>query len=767
MKSVALNKKMDKFYVKPKKNLVSTNPSTSKATTTSRTSAEIFQSSSNGKRLGVGNICSKIRHKIEDNLTPKISSKLYKTGKHSKSLTALSSIGASSGKYTLTNKNSVGNETTSSDIRKVKLKANAKLANSNEKPNPYAECYNTAKDISYFAKSSLTSYADSDEDETQMSLNLAKTSLEDEIFQELEKASHDENKLNEVLKTFDKIIFDYNDPLVQEKSKLTIENESDNIKSEVDEIPNVKDSIENVLNSSIEIFNLPEHEFNNSTNIKSCCVKSEQTEIQLDNNASEFKKLEKSSSTLSLTRRKCYQSPNSPCLRQMRHAFAKQQRSKSVWELSNSSKIPILKAMPLKTRSKSFCYHDSEVSSNNLKSLENLKPLKTTKQLENTQTAATVQNAQKLRKQKSIDRKDRSLVSNASVKIKNETKTPNKTSTNVKTLQSKGISSKAKRTTSVPNINVASKTNMSSSVTRQIKKNDELLDKCLEKGQQILRKVESISTHRIQPSSHGKKSVIRTKSNSSNKISKDNLTLKRKQWLNKLNYANEEKIVTPKLESCKIIPPVLGETSDKHAELLVQVTNATLLNTTRQRIITEEAQLKRTHNSTQQLNLTTKNHESDSDDSGHISNENMEIAINHTSHSSSSASLCETSSTSSANDSLVDNSESNGVVTKSLKMSEVLQKFERKSQMETTQVNSNENWIYAFEKSQSKSNKIFNIAANTVIPKTNISLTTAKDSVDSRFCTTYKVAEVESVSLIRTHVEIYPNYTKEVTIRLQ
>lgn len=85
---------MDKFYVKPKRNLVLTNASSSRVATSSssRTSAEIFQSTSNSRRLAVGNLCSKIRHKIEDNLTPKISGKLYKTGKHSKSLTALSSI---------------------------------------------------------------------------------------------------------------------------------------------------------------------------------------------------------------------------------------------------------------------------------------------------------------------------------------------------------------------------------------------------------------------------------------------------------------------------------------------------------------------------------------------------------------------------------------------------------------------------------------------------------------------------------------------------
>ncbi|XP_037808454.1 serine-rich adhesin for platelets [Lucilia sericata] len=771
---------MDKFYVKPKRSSVSTNPSSSRvSTTTSRSSAEIFQSSSNTRRLGVGNICSKIRHKIEDNLTPKISSKLYKTGKHSKSLTALSSIGASTGKYTLTNKNSIA--TTSSENRKIKLNPNAKISqidSSNEKPNPYAECYNTSKDTSYFTKSSLVSYVDSDEDETQLSLSIAKTSLEDEIFEELEKVAHDENKLNAVLKTFDKIIFDYNDPQLQTKPN-TDEHCSKEKTEKVENSNSAKDS-DHFTKNEVCLQNentllKTESEVIDNSNSVICCLKSEtDSRLQLDCNTVEWKKLEKSSSTLSLTRRKCYQSPDSPCLRQMRNVFAKQQRSKSVWELSNSTKIPILRALPLKTRSKSFCYQNSDGSThtNNFKSLQSQKTLKTSTQLLNDQeksvssSSLAIANKKQKSTENNICKPDKRVVLVPPTK---NNKSQNKTF-------SKSLSSKSKRsTTSTANQNLTSTTHINRSAMSRSNVSDELLDKCLEKGQQILRKVESLNTQRTQVSSHTKKSLVRTKSNSNKKISKDNLTLKRKQWLHKLNYANEEKIATPPLESCKIIPPVLGETSDKHAELLVQVTNATHLTTNKQRIISEECQLATTHNTTPEHDLVAKNLESDSDDSGHISNENMEIAINHTSHSSSSTSLCETSSSTSlcsATASACDISVSNGIDTKSLKMSEVLQKFERKAQKQTTATNSNENWSQASQRTEPKLFKNNNTSTCALIPRAanSSSLLPNIDSatkIDSQYCTTYKVAEVESVSVIRTLVEIYPNYTKEVTIRLR
>ncbi|KAM7364515.1 uncharacterized protein ACRADG_000980 [Cochliomyia hominivorax] len=728
---------MDKFYVKQKRTLVSTNPSTSRETSTSRKSSEIFQSAPNCRLLGVANICSKIRHKIEDNLSPKISSKLYKTGKHSKSLNALTSVGASSGKYTLTSKNFVENEKSNADIRKIKLKTNNTSSCSIDKQIMYADCYNTPNDNTCFARSSLISYEESDEDEAQLSLNMAKTSLEDEIFKELEKAAHHENKLNEVLKTFDQIIFDFNDPELYIQSTFSINNDKNiKIKSELAKNEHLDcDALKDISHSKDK--NKSFIDIDNKMAMESCCIKLEKTTHDSDCILNECNDLKKSSSTLSLTPRKCYQSPNSPFLRQMRHAFGKQQRSKSLLVLSYRTQIP------LKTRSKSFCYHNSKEKTNNLKLSQNNQVLNPSNELVSGQN----------RSNQELKSKKHRLVDSSPKEKKKETKSQNKRSSNSNSSQFRNTFPKLKRTTFASNESVLSKFYIPTFLPNPNKTSDELLNKCLEKGQQILRKVESINTQRSQISSHNKKLLMRKKSNSNNKISKDNLTLRRKQWLHKLNYANEEKLNAPILESCKIIPPVLGETSDKHAELLVQVANATQLLTTKNRTITEEIENVITDNSF--LKLVSKNRESDSDDSGHISTENMEISLNHTLQSlsslspSPSGSLCETSSTSSCSitESQGDTSERNGVVTKSFNMSEVLQKFERKAQKGTIQINSNENYI------------------STPKPNNDID-SSSKYSTDSQFCTTYKVAEVESISVIRTHLEIYPNYTKEVTIRL-
>lgn len=769
---------MDKFYVNPKRNFISSNPSTSRVASSSRTSAEIFQTFSNGRRLGVGNICSKIRHKIEDNLTPKIGGKLYKTGKHSKSLTALSVIGTSTGKYTLTNKTSAETETNAAECKKVKPKSNFSANNRsciNEKQNPYAECYNTSKETSYFEKSSLLSYVDSDEDETQLSLNIAKTSLEDEIFEELEKVAHDESKLNAVLKTFDKIIFQYNDPQIQMKAITNIDDhcikmKSNNIQDKnsttINEPEAEKDFCLTVIKTA-ETFKPKSDKYataeeSNTSNSISCCLKSEQAgePLHLDLNTNDYNRLEKSSSTLSLTRRKCYQSPNSPCLRQMRHAFTKQQKSKSVWELSNGTKIPILKAIPLKKRSKSFSYNNSEETLINFKLPQTRRLPKISKTLNYNESESLPALPLKNEKQKP-DNNVKKLNLTSSTHIKNATKSQNKIISNGKSVQAKSLSSKTKRMTCATNSNLTPTPQRFLSVPLRSKTSDELLDKCLQKGQQILRKVESLNTQQTQITSQSRKSVARTKCNSNNKMNKDILMVKRKNRLHKLNYANEEKIAAPTLESCKIIPPVLGETSDKHAELLVQVINATHLTNNKKSIVAEGRQSAITNNTTFDHDSVIKHQESDSDDSGHISNENMEISINHKSQSSST-SLLEPSSISSSPtsaSSVWSNSSSNSVVTKSVKMSDVLKKFERKvSQRPELKFAKNHS-----STTTSSSNLLKTTNCSTQQPKSE---EIYKQANDSRFFTSYKVAEVESVSVIRTHVEIFPNYTKEVTIRL-
>lgn len=130
--------------------------------------------------LGAGKkFFSNIRHKIEDNLTPKLSGKLYYKGsKHTRSMSALCTVdgGCVGGKYT----------------PKVVPTSPVPL----QMPSQMS--------------SSVCSYVDSDEEShLSLSLNLAQQSLEDEIFAELEKVAHDESKLNEVLQSFDQILNEY------------------------------------------------------------------------------------------------------------------------------------------------------------------------------------------------------------------------------------------------------------------------------------------------------------------------------------------------------------------------------------------------------------------------------------------------------------------------------------------------------------------------------------------------------------------------------
>lgn len=637
---------------------------------------------------GVGRFYSKIRHTIEDNLTPKISGKLYKAGKHSKSLTALSSIESTVGKYT------------------PSTKASAREANSSRQvqattSSPYAECYNTSAVSNYFRNSTSSApaevdSADTDEDEMQMSFNLVKTSLEDEIFEELEKVAHDEKKLNAVLKSFDKILFEYNDPEQLTQTKLKSPNDSGQDQTESLAVEANKVLVETTkANTQSTISDagfagdgssqtpLKQISINTDHSQTDCCHPNEWQA------AGTHAKLEKSSSCLSLTRRKCYQSPDSPCLRQMRNAFAQQQRSTSVWDLSNSTKIPILKAIPLQKRSNSFCYQNNTRPQSSLSEDNNKR----------NPTTARVSRA-------------KSHVSNAIT----STSKQGKSDTALKSTRQE-LKTKPKRTLS--NISVTLKP----TPPRRKKTSDELLDKCLEKGQQILRKVESINTQRNPAATGaGKKSVVRAKSNASNKLSKDTLaTMKRKQMQHKYNYANEEKFIPPPLESCKIIPPVLGLTSDKHAELLVNVVQAsnTARLTTQRQMSTDSGIVPNFRSTDLQLCTKNTNNESDSDDSGHISNENMEITKNH---------LMAKTSLTSLGDSLL----------QSAATTTDLEHKPRVSPLES------------FEPISATND---NGSCTAVEP--------------SRVCTTCRIAQVDAVKVIRTHVEIYPNFTKEVTIRIR
>ncbi|KAL9871627.1 myosin heavy chain-like isoform 5-T5 [Glossina fuscipes fuscipes] len=669
---------MDKFYVKPKRSLLS-----NAASNVSQTNI------GHSRSLGVGRICSKIRHKIEDNLTPKISSKLYKASKRSVSMTALSTIGSATGKYTLNSKDSQAKlSSINPPTMDQSLKSGVcKASTSSLQQSPYAECYGNS---TYFTEPFIDS---DDEDESQLSLNLAKTSLEDEIFKELEKAAHDENQLNAVLKSFDKILFDYQKP-------------EDNIKANLSNVEQQKADHKQTAATAIETASEQEivtdiiaeaKTLENSHTNEQCHIKGDSSSAHIENNATDKKLLKKSQSSLSLTRRKFYQSPDSPCLRQMRHAFTKQSKSKSVWDLSNTSntKIPIFKALPLQKRSQSFCHgigNESKAVLNVTNKTTNI-----TSNPGRPHSALGLNNA----------------TSNFNGKLKTKVIKEN-SKTTIKAKQQQILPSKPKRTTSNVSLCAPPANKPVAPVARRSKTSDELLDKCLEKGHQILHKVETLNTsppRRLTKGQDYKKPIKRNPSN--NKLSLE----RRKKIMNELKYANEEKLVPAPLESCKIIPPVLGETSDKHAELLVNVI--------------QSANAFRPNNLTSiELNYDPLKEdgnglESDSDDSGHISNEHTEHIRDHTIHSTSSLSPISVSSES--YDSLEDG---NIVVSKSPKIVELLKKFETKTHQQLA----------------------MNVCTVTRTPK-------------SRICTTYKVTNVPAVELVQTHVEIYPNYTKEILFR--
>lgn len=215
---------------------------------------------------------------------------------------------------------------------------------------------------------------------------------------------------------------------------------------------------------------------------------------------------------------------------------------------------------------------------------------------------------------------------------------------------------------------------------------DELLVKCLAKGHELLRKVENINGGKAMRPSRG--------------------VCKKKQLHKQLQFASEEKVGKPKLESCKIIPPKLGETSDKNHELLVKVVQ----------------QKQQQHQPKKSLEQSV----SDSDDSGHISNAAM--------HSSASS-----NSSSSAL-----NSTSNS--TGSLCESEVEVEVEREPEAEHEEV----------EVLSCRPNKIAELLEKFE----------AKSKKGQLRVVSKVQAQVQAVRCIQTQVEIYPTYTKEVTMRL-
>ncbi|XP_032593133.1 LOW QUALITY PROTEIN: uncharacterized protein LOC116805424 [Drosophila grimshawi] len=534
--------------------------------------------------LGAGKkFFSHIRHKIEDNLTPKLSGKLYYKGsKHTRSMSALSlvdSSGCVGGKYT----------------------PKATTTSTEEPPN--------SNPLMLTLNSSICNYVDSDE-ESHMSLNLTQQSLEDEIFAELEKVAHDESKLNEVLQSFDQILQEY--PPVEEQEQM-----------------------EQSL-----LLPPPPAEF------------------------SDRQLLSKSHSTLSIasSRRQIYQTPelaNSMLLR--RSNSNANQRYNSLCELNqlSGSRIPISKHSSLRCLAKN---------------------MNTSKQ---PQLQQMPQKQQRTRSMLALSNRSGSRL-NAAVKVKfqspqNSIVPPVRANS---TLERRQLATKPPRRSN-------------STLRSSNAHSDELLVKCLAKGHDLLRQVESLNAGKSRCSRGG--------------ISKEHtgqlLRHKRKQQqLQKLHYANEEKVGKPKLESCKIIPPKLGETSDKNHELLVKV-------------VQQSHSQSQPPTGQQTIKKVESNSNSDSDDSGHISNTVLSTSSNSTSNSIGS--LCESEGEV--------ETEPIKSCCKPNKIAQLLQKFEAKSKLQSD---------------------------GNLITTTSTTKTT-------------KVAQVQAVRCIQTQVEIYPTYMKEVTMRLQ
>lgn len=552
--------------------------------------------------LGAGKkFFSHIRHKIEDNLTPRLSGRLYYKGsKHTRSMSTLSLAGGDGtdggcvgGKYTPT-------RTAAEDV---------------ETPMPAA--------MSVPAKVATTmticSYVDSDEEESPLSLSLTHQSLEDEIFAELEKVAHDESKLNEVLQSFDQILQEY--PATEEYP--------------------VQEELQKVDYQSVE-------------------QSVEQLEVPPPAQFSDHHKpkLSKSYSTLgsSSSTRQLYQTPELAQAKLLRRCSSGSRYS-SLCELSqiSGSRIPISKHSSLRSLDRSKQQQQGQQQ----------EQIKVNKQQQQQPPHPKRQQQQQLRTRSllTLNTNGSQVAAAAAAKVRS---TPRAHSTlERRPLSRRGRSANAH--------------------------SDELLVKCLAKGHELLRKVENLNGGKAVRPSRG--------------------VSKKRQLHKQLQFASEEKVGKPKLESCKIIPPKLGETSDKNHELLVKVV--------------------------QQQQLTKKSLEqsvSDSDDSGHISNAAM-----HSSASSNSSSSA-LNSTSNSTGSLC---ESEGDVEVELQLERDRDReVEPSTEQETMLLGRPNKIAELLEKFEAKSKK----GQLRVVSKMQ--------------------AQVQAVRCIQTQVEIYPTYTKEVTMRL-
>lgn len=875
-------------------------PRKSSHSTPASTSAAISSSlSSSSTTKGVQKFYTKIRHKIED-LPPKITAKLQKNLKQSSSSSSGLTSSSPNGKFTnLSNtsskskssKNQLQQKLVTKSVQTSPIKDNRKShTTSTQHKDMTKSLPNTTKNDSIYEDIQVVSsnpngsasivYVDSDE-ECRLSLNDSKISLEDEIFEELEKVAHDEAKLNAVLKNFDKILTDFSSlqpPSKQSNSSVkqpkSMDYKSHNVSLSPEVVGNDSSS------ASISAASPPKKLQKSKTCsiIESRCILKKTVSdprddlgkltinLQKSNNfnttkslwnlkdfeefAKSGRKLEKIENGklpvytgLNKSLGSAISAKRSPPTNTSSPKITST-RSKSVWDVSGStqsisatgrSKIPIMKSssilsLSLSSRSNSFCDVQQKIRSppsvsKMVKNINDKSPTTTPMKMFNSVTSSTP----KLPVSSTTAVKRRNLSSAVS--------TPH----SLNRIGTPKVSPVAKSTIKPASSEVSLKKIPSRvSPLRKQQSSDVLLDKCLEKGHEILRKVEAIGSVRTKidrkhqsqsvggaisksksPStspagSISKKSSVlprsfaRIKEQSSAKLLKERNVktavgkvspkeLKKQEQqqpiplqpvtshdtidgplvnaesINQpvLLFAREESIKFPRLESCKIIPPILGKTSEEHAELLVNVKTKqpTIdLPTTATALLIDKLCNNNSNNISNELIQNLENvpllekelypdSDHDSDDSGHISNENDEL-LTITSGDCGSSSRCSDSckETSPPPPTLVGIQQRQqqqqqrgvGVVGASTKkISELLEKFEQTN----NSINSNNQQQMLHHHHHHHHNQQQHLHQQPT-------------PASKKICTAMKIAEVEPVKCIQTHIEIFPTYSKEVILRL-
>ncbi|XP_055903611.1 myosin-2 heavy chain isoform X5 [Eupeodes corollae] len=830
-------------------------------------------STSSSTTKGVQKFYTKIRHKIED-LPPRLSAKLHKNSKH-QSPSGLTSS-SPNGKFTpLTNANSKTTKSTKTNPQKLvtkyvqtsPIKENRKNKDLIKNPKPKEDSvYEEIQVVSSNPNGSASIvYVDSDE-ECRLSLNDSKISLEDEIFEELEKVAHDEAKLNAVLKNFDKILTDFSSQAKQPNDNMHCKSLNVSLPAVVGSSANTSLLSQSITPSPKKLQKSKTCSIIESRCILKKCISDPQDDAaklemglrkpsnfnttkslwnlkDFEDFAKSGKKLEKIENCKLPVYTGLNKSVGSASAVSHRSSPPVQQkiasgRSKSVWDMSGStlsiaggrSKIPIMKSssiLSLSSRSNSFCDVQKPRSPPNVSKIVkniNEKSPGPTKMFNSATSTPKMSLSSPIATNQQQQRR-RNLASAVS--------TPHSLN-RIEGLSTPKSSAITRSTIKPASSEVSLKKFSTPSRLTPLRKpqsSDVLLDKCLEKGHEILRKVEAIgSVSKIErknrpttmvnskkspltspagsvskkssnsplTSSSSPRNYARIKEQSTAKVLKEkNLkpadkkmspTVKKQEAQVSasppksqdtidgtlaastdhlrskspvhLLYAKEESFKFPRLESCKIIPPILGNTSEEHAELLVNVkTKQPAIETPTTTILIE----KLCNNELLQLENSPPHHDKhlypdsdhDSDDSGHISNENDELLTiasgDCSSSSRSSDSSKETSPPPTPPAGIPSNhhQQHQRVVAASTKISELLEKFEITNNNSSTNLH-RQQMLHHHHQHHSQ---------HPAPPSPPSPISSRK------ICTAMKIAEVEPVKCIQTHIEIFPTYSKEVLFR--